>query len=82
MPYLDQENKIKRVRLHSGQKSSDEIINFNPEWTIFNAPGFMSDAKTDGTRHHNFAILNFTKSQVNIDEENGFIWFATELGVS
>ena len=28
LPYLDQENKIKRVREHSGQKNSEEIINF------------------------------------------------------
>ena len=28
LPYLDQENKIKRVRKNSGQKNSEEIINF------------------------------------------------------
>ncbi len=38
-----------------------EIENFDAEWTILNAPGFMADAKVDGTRQHNFAILNFTK---------------------
>jgi len=38
-----------------------ELENFNPEWTIINAPGFMADANKDGTRQHNFAILNFTK---------------------
>ncbi|UJH66187.1 phosphoenolpyruvate carboxykinase (ATP) [Allomuricauda sp. SCSIO 65647] len=34
---------------------------FEPEWTVVNAPGFRADAKVDGTRQHNFAILNFTK---------------------
>ncbi len=38
-----------------------ELENFTPDWTIINAPGFMADKKVDGTRQHNFAILNFTK---------------------
>ena len=38
-----------------------ELENFTPEWTIVNAPGFMAIPKEDGTRQHNFAILNFTK---------------------
>jgi len=38
-----------------------ELENFAPEWTIVNAPGFMAIAKEDGTRQHNFAILNFEK---------------------
>jgi len=38
-----------------------ELENFTPEWTIVNAPGFMADPEVDGTRQHNFAILNFTK---------------------
>ena len=38
-----------------------ELENFDPEWLIVNAPGFMADPKVDGTRQHNFAILNFTK---------------------
>jgi len=38
-----------------------ELESFNPEWTIINAPGFMAVADEDGTRQHNFAILNFTK---------------------
>jgi len=38
-----------------------ELENFTPEWTIINAPGFMADPEVDGTRQHNFAILNFTK---------------------
>ncbi len=38
-----------------------ELENFTPEWTVVNAPGFKADPEVDGTRAHNFAILNFTK---------------------
>ena len=38
-----------------------ELENFKPEWTIVNAPGFMADPEIDGTRQHNFAILDFTR---------------------
>ncbi|WOD45164.1 phosphoenolpyruvate carboxykinase (ATP) [Hwangdonia lutea] len=41
--------------------TEDELKDFNPEWTIVNAPGFMAVPEEDGTRQHNFAILNFTK---------------------
>ncbi|MBU2995555.1 phosphoenolpyruvate carboxykinase (ATP) [Cellulophaga baltica] len=41
--------------------TEQELEDFIPEWTIVNAPGFMADASVDGTRQHNFAILNFTK---------------------
>lgn len=38
-----------------------ELEGFTPEWTVINAPGFMADPEIDGTRQHNFAILDFTK---------------------
>ncbi|WP_136480379.1 phosphoenolpyruvate carboxykinase (ATP) [Cognatitamlana onchidii] len=38
-----------------------ELEGFNPEWVVINAPSFMADPEIDGTRQHNFAILNFTK---------------------
>jgi phosphoenolpyruvate carboxykinase (ATP) len=38
-----------------------ELDGFSPEWLVINAPGFMADPEIDGTRQHNFAILNFTK---------------------
>ncbi len=41
--------------------TDEELKDFDPEWTVVNAPGFMADASVDGTRQHNFAILNFTK---------------------
>lgn len=40
---------------------ASELENFSPEWTIVNAPGFMADPEVDGTRQHNFAILDFTR---------------------
>jgi phosphoenolpyruvate carboxykinase (ATP) len=41
--------------------TDNELEHFTPEWTVVNAPGFMANPETDGTRQHNFAILNFTK---------------------
>ncbi len=41
--------------------TEEELKHFEPEWTVVNAPGFMANAKEDGTRQHNFAILNFTR---------------------
>ena len=38
-----------------------ELEAFEAEWTVINAPGFMADPKVDGTRQHNFAILNFSR---------------------
>lgn len=39
----------------------DELQGFEPEWTVINAPGFKADPIVDGTRQHNFAILNFSR---------------------
>ncbi|MDC6385114.1 phosphoenolpyruvate carboxykinase (ATP) [Flagellimonas taeanensis] len=38
-----------------------ELEDFEPEWTVVNAPGFKAVPEVDGTRQHNFAILNFTR---------------------
>tara|TARA_R110002049_G_scaffold3307_3_gene25565 strand:- start:10045 stop:11661 length:1617 start_codon:yes stop_codon:yes gene_type:complete len=38
-----------------------DLEGFSPEWTVVNAPGFMADPEVDGTRQHNFAILDFTR---------------------
>ena len=43
------------------RSSEDEIEDFDPEWTVINAPGFMADPDRDATRQHIFSILNFTK---------------------
>lgn len=41
--------------------TEEEVKSFDPEWTVINAPGFMANPEVDGTRQHNFAILNFTR---------------------
>jgi phosphoenolpyruvate carboxykinase (ATP) len=41
--------------------AENELEDFIPEWTVINAPGFIANPTEDGTRQHNFAILNFTK---------------------
>lgn len=47
--------------------SEEEIKNtVNPDWHIVCAPGFKADPTIDGTRQHNFAILNFTKKMILI----------------
>lgn len=46
--------------------SDDELINFTPDWHIVNAPDFKADPAIDGTRQHNFAIINFTKKMIII----------------
>jgi phosphoenolpyruvate carboxykinase (ATP) len=38
-----------------------DLEDFSPEWTVISAPGFKANPKVDGTRAHNFAILNFTR---------------------
>jgi phosphoenolpyruvate carboxykinase (ATP) len=44
----------------------DELEGFDPEWHIVCAPGFRADAAQDGTRQHNFAVLNFSKKIILI----------------
>ncbi len=44
----------------------DEIMNFTPEWTIICVPGFKATPAIDGTRQHNFTILNMTKKVILI----------------
>lgn len=41
--------------------TEDELKTFEPEWIVINAPGFLANPKEDGTRQHNFAILDFTR---------------------
>ena len=44
----------------------EELENFKPDWQIIQAPSFMADPKTDGTRQHNFAMVSFTKKMILI----------------
>jgi phosphoenolpyruvate carboxykinase (ATP) len=46
--------------------SDTDLQDFLPEWHIVCAPGFKADPEIDGTRQHNFAILNFTKKMIII----------------
>ena len=46
--------------------AENELDNFTPEWHIVQAPGFRADAKTDGTRQHNFAMISFTRKMILI----------------
>ena len=41
--------------------TKDEQKIFAPEWLILNAPGFKADPKEDGTRQHNFSIIDFKR---------------------
>ncbi len=43
-----------------------EIEAFDPEWNIVCVPSFKAVPAIDGTRQHNFAILNFTKKMILI----------------
>lgn len=43
-----------------------ELENFTPEWHVINAPGFMAIPAEDGTRQHNFAVVNFTEKKIII----------------
>jgi len=38
-----------------------ELKSFIPEWHILNAPGFYADPIADGTRQHNFSIIDFKR---------------------
>ncbi|MFT6844483.1 MAG: phosphoenolpyruvate carboxykinase (ATP) [Flavobacteriales bacterium] len=46
--------------------NNSEIENFEAEWNVVCAPGFMADPEIDGTRQHNFAVINFTKKMILI----------------
>ena len=43
-----------------------ELEMFEPEWHVLCVPGFMADAAKDGTRQHNFAVINFTRKMILI----------------
>ena len=38
-----------------------EMKFFTPGWLLLNAPGFKADPATDGTRQHNFSIIDFKR---------------------
>ncbi|GAB4140798.1 MAG: phosphoenolpyruvate carboxykinase (ATP) [Bacteroidia bacterium] len=46
--------------------TAEEIADFNPEWHIVCAPGFKANPEIDGTRQHNFAVINLTRKMILI----------------
>jgi phosphoenolpyruvate carboxykinase (ATP) len=46
--------------------TADELKNFAPEWLIINAPSFKANAAEDGTRQHNFSIIDFSRKIILI----------------
>lgn len=46
--------------------NTEELENFTPEWTILCAPTFHAIPELDGTRKHNFSIIDFTRKIILI----------------
>lgn len=46
--------------------SEKELKTFSADWLILNAPGFKADPSTDGTRQHNFSIIDFKRKIILI----------------
>lgn len=46
--------------------NEEELEHSDPEWTVIHAPGCHADPAVDGTRQHNFAVLNFTRRMIII----------------
>lgn len=44
--------------------TEEQLASFDPEWVVYNAPGFLADPEVDGTRQENFAIINFSEKQI------------------
>jgi phosphoenolpyruvate carboxykinase (ATP) len=43
-----------------------ELLSFSPEWMILNAPGFRANPAEDGTRQHNFSIIDLKRKIILI----------------
>ncbi|MEM1136055.1 MAG: phosphoenolpyruvate carboxykinase (ATP) [Bacteroidota bacterium] len=46
--------------------TAEELLNFNPEFTVIAAPEFKANPKVDGTRAENFSIINFSDKTILI----------------
>ncbi len=44
----------------------EELATFEPDWTILCLPEFFAKPEEDGTRQHNFTIVNFNKKLILI----------------
>lgn len=48
------------------EPTGDQQLTFMPDWHVIAAPSFKADPAVDGTRQHNFAIINFEKQTILI----------------
>jgi phosphoenolpyruvate carboxykinase (ATP) len=46
--------------------TAEELTGFAPEWLIINAPSFKAVAAEDGTRQHNFTMVDFSRKIILI----------------
>ncbi|MCE2788086.1 MAG: phosphoenolpyruvate carboxykinase (ATP) [Bacteroidota bacterium] len=46
--------------------TAQDLVDFKPEWLILNAPSFKADKGVDGTRQHNFSIIDFSRKIILI----------------
>lgn len=46
--------------------SEEELDYMQHDWTVIQAPGCLADPATDGTRQHNFSVVNFAKKMILI----------------
>lgn len=46
--------------------TAEELKSFQPEWLIINAPSFKASKEVDGTRQHNFSIIDFSRKIILI----------------
>jgi phosphoenolpyruvate carboxykinase (ATP) len=48
-------------------RPQEEALDFeHPDWIIMHAPGCLANPATDGTRQHNFSVVNFSKKMILI----------------
>lgn len=45
---------------------ASELEDFKADWHVVCAPGFLADPEIDGTRQHNFAVINFARKMIII----------------
>lgn len=43
-----------------------ELTDFQPEWNVFHAPGFLANPEEDGTRSRHFVVIDFAKKYILI----------------
>jgi len=53
----------------------DQLADFEPEFTVLQAPGCLADPETDGTNSETFIVINFARRVVLI----GGSWYAGEI---